>query len=52
MVATQADISLAMSRINLSYSNRSVGVVVKDIAIGAAGFGFDFWSGTGRKLSC
>ena len=28
--------------------NRPVGVVVKHIAIGAGGFGFDFWVGTGR----
>ena len=28
--------------------NRQVGVVVKHIAIGAGGFGFDFWAGTDR----
>ena len=28
--------------------NRPVGVVVKHIAIGAGGFGFDFWAGTDR----
>ena len=27
--------------------NWPVGVVVKHIAIGAGGFGFDFWAGTG-----
>ena len=32
--------------------NRTVGVVVKHIAIGAGDFGFDFWAGTGRYLSC
>ena len=28
--------------------NRPVGGGVKHIAIGAGGFGFDFWAGTGR----
>ena len=28
--------------------NRPAGVVVKHIAIGTVGFGFDFWAGTGR----
>ena len=28
--------------------NRPVGVMVKHIAIGAGGFGFDFWAGTCR----
>ena len=47
MIATQADNPLAMSYCNFE-PNRLVGVVVKHIAIGAGGFGFDFWARTGR----
>ena len=32
--------------------NRPVGVMVKHIAIGAGGFGFDFWASPSRLLSC
>ena len=33
----------------LTKPNQPVGVVVKDIAIGAGGFGFDFSAGTNRR---
>ena len=32
----------------LSKPNQPNGVVVKDIAIGAEGFGFNFWAGAGH----